>query len=316
LPSDTSITDIARPTTNLQPLFAAFTGAGAISFAAIFFRLSGVSPTTGAFYRMAYALPVVTLLWLRVRRLDQRPVSHRAMAMLAGGLLTADVVLWHASIEMIGAGLATLIVNSQVVIVPVFTLILFGERLSRPVIAAMPVVMVGLALITGVGQPDSYGDRPLLGVVLAAAAAFMYSGFLIAYRRSNRTLAPPAGPLLDVAVGAAIVATIAGIATGSLDLAPSWPAHGWLIALALGVQVIGWFAIGYALPRLPAVQTSFAILLQPSLTLIWGAMILSERASLVQGAGAALVLTGILIVSLSGRWVRQVPASRNTSSKG
>ncbi|MDH3517855.1 MAG: DMT family transporter [Acidimicrobiia bacterium] len=281
-----------------RPLLAVFAGATAISFSAIFFRLSGVTPLTGTFYRMVYALPPLALIWMAGRRRDARPWGDRLMAMLAGALLSADVVAWHTSIEMIGAGLATLIANSQVVIVPVVTWLLFGERVPRPILLAMPVVMVGLALITGLGRADTFGDRPLLGVGLAVVAAALYSGFLIGYRRSNRTLAPPAGPLLDAVIGAAVVASLAGLIFGDLDLAPSWPAHGWLIALALGAQVIGWLGIGYALPRLPAAHTSFAILLQPSLTLAWGALIFDERASLVQAAGVALVLAGILMVSL------------------
>lgn len=287
----------------VKPLLAAFTGAAAISFSAIFFGLSGVTPVTGAFYRMAYALPPLALLWWMGRTRDKRPLRDRMLAVLAGALLSADVVAWHSSIEMIGAGLATLIANSQVVIVPLVTWLLFGERLPRPILLAMPVVLFGLALITGLGRADTFGDRPILGVALAVLAATLYSGFLIGFRRSNRTLAPPAGSLLDAVFGAMVVAALAGVMFGGLDLAPTWPAHGWLVALALGAQVIGWLAIGYALPRLPAAHTSFAILLQPSLTLVWGAIIFDERASFVQGAGVALVLTGILIVSLAGRRV-------------
>ncbi len=282
-------------------LLAAFAGAAVISFSAILFRLSGVTPITGAVYRMVYALPPLFLLWFFSRHLDTRPRRDRLVAMVAGALLTADVVLWHSSIEMIGAGLATLIANSQVVIVPVFTLILFGERLTRPTILAMPVVMVGLALITGLGQAGTYGDRPFLGVALAVGAATLYSGFLIAFRRSHRNLSPPQGPLLDAVVGATIVAVLAAMLLGDFDLAPTWPAHGWLILLALGTQIVGWLAIGYALPRLPAAHTSFAILLQPTLTLLWGAIIFSERASMTQGAGVALVLAGITVVSIYGR---------------
>lgn len=272
-----------------------------ISFSAIFFGLSGVDPFTGTFFRMAYAVPVLALLWWFRRRGDYRTGKERWIAFFAGAFLAADVAAWHASIELIGAGLATLIANSQVVIVPLVTWAVYAERPSKPALWAMPVVMVGLALITGLGRDDTFGERPVLGVGLAVLAALLYSAFLIGYRRSNRVLAPPAGSLLDATMGGVAGALLVGLVLGGIDFTPSWPAHGWLIGLALGAQVLGWLAIGFALPRLPAAHTSFAILLQPSLTLLWGRLIFDETASWVQAIGVALVLAGILVVTLRSR---------------
>jgi drug/metabolite transporter (DMT)-like permease len=56
--------------------------------------------------------------------------------------------------------------------------------------------------------------------------------------------------------------------------------------------------IGYALPRLPAVETATIILLQPALTLVWGALIFGERPSVIQIAGALVVLLGVAFVAV------------------
>jgi drug/metabolite transporter (DMT)-like permease len=92
---------------------------------------------------------------------------------------------------------------------------------------------------------------------------------------------------------------LAGSLFGSIEFAPAWPAHGWLLTLALTSQVAGWLLIGYALPRLPAVETATIILLQPVLTMIWAVLIFSEQPSAIQWVGAALVLTGVGFVALS-----------------
>lgn len=286
---------------SLLPVVAALAGAVAISFSAIFFRLAAVSPITGTFFRMAYAVPLLAVLWWMRRRRDHRSTRDRWIAITAGLFLAADVVFWHASIELIGAGLATLIANSQVVIVPLVTWAIFRERPSNPALWAMPVVMVGLALITGLGRADTFGERPVAGVLLAVTAATLYSGYLIGYRRSNRVLAPPAGSLLDASIGGAVAVALVGMMLSELDPVPTWPAHGWLLALAWSSQVLGWLSIGYALPRLPAAHTSFAILLQPTMTLAWGRLIFDERASWVQGVGVVLVLAGIAVVTLGSR---------------
>ena len=63
---------------------------------------------------------------------------------------------------------------------------------------------------------------------------------------------------------------------------------------------MGWLAIAYSLPRLPAAHTSFAILLQPTFTILWGIIFLSESPSFQQGIGMFLILGSIIGVTVYG----------------
>ena len=279
--------------------FSALAGALAISFSAILFGLSGVDPITGAFFRVAYALPVLIVIWLTVRHRDRRSRKMRLLALASGILLGVDMVVWHTSIGHIGAGLATLIANSQVVFVAVGAWMILGERPSRRIIVAIPVVLIGVAMVSGLGRSDAYGSNPLLGTLLALVAAMFYASFILVFRASNKIQAPPAGPLMEATAGGVVMVLILSTVTGGIEFAPTWPAHGWLIALALGAQVVGWLAIGYALPRLPAVETATIILVQPVLTMIWASLVFDERPSTVQLVGAALVLAGVGFVAIA-----------------
>ena len=279
--------------------FSALAGALAISFSAILFGLSGVDPITGAFFRVAYALPVLIVIWLTVRHRDRRSRKMRLLALASGILLGVDMVVWHTSIGHIGAGLATLIANSQVVFVAVGAWMILGERPSRRIIVAIPVVLIGVAMVSGLGRSDAYGSNPLLGTLLALVAAMFYASFILVFRASNKIQAPPAGPLMEATAGGVVMVLILSTITGGIEFAPTWPAHGWLIALALGAQVVGWLAIGYALPRLPAVETATIILVQPVLTMIWASLVFDERPSTVQLVGAALVLAGVGFVAIA-----------------
>jgi drug/metabolite transporter (DMT)-like permease len=280
-------------------LLAALAGALAISFSAILYGLSDVSPITGAFYRALYALPVLFVIWWVRRDQDRRTRSKRYLAFAAGIVLGLDVVVWHISIEYIGAGLSTLIANSQVIVVAVVAWLFFSERPSRQIVIAIPVVLLGVALVSGLGRGDSFGSNPLLGTVLALVSALFYAGFILALRNSNDIQAPSAGPLMEATAGAALAALVAGGIGGGLEFAPAWPAHGWLLALALSSQVAGWLLISYALPRLPAVETATIILLQPVLTMIWGVIIFGEDPSPIQLIGAGLVLAGVGFVAVT-----------------
>lgn len=292
-------------------LAAAVAGAVVISFSAIFFALSGVSPTTGAFYRTTYALPVLFILWMSRRARDRRSTSRRWIAVGAGVSLGADVVAWHGAIDYIGAGLATLLANTQVIFVAVGAWIFLGERPRRTTLAAIPVILLGVGLVSGIGQGDPFGIDPVKGTLLALMAAIFYATFILGYRQSNDARAPAAGPLLEATLGAALASLAIGVVGGDLDFGFSWPSHGWLIALALGAQVAGWLLIGYALPRLPAVETATIVLLQPALTMAWGALVFDERPSTLQILGAIVVMAGVGFVAMvrAGRTRSSYPAS-------
>lgn len=291
---------LRRPGSHLVTLAAALFGAVLISFSAIFFGLSEVSPITGAFFRVGYALPILFVLWLIRRHQDRRPLSRHWIAIGAGLALSADLLTWHTSIEFIGAGLATLIANTSVVFVALGAWLLFKEKPRRTTMVAIPVILFGVTLVSGLGQGDAFGSNPIRGTVLALMAAIFYASYLLSLRHSNQEQAPAAGPLMEATLGATLSLLILGLIQGGLDLEFSWPAHGWLLALAIGSQVIAWLMITYALPRLPAVETATIILIQPALTMIWGAIIFDERPSGLQIIGAVIIMVGVTVVA----WVR------------
>jgi drug/metabolite transporter (DMT)-like permease len=106
---------------------------------------------------------------------------------------------------------------------------------------------------------------------------------------------------------AAVASAVLGVAVGNVDLAPSWPAHGWLLLLALSSQVLGWMLISTSLPRLPAALSSVLLTLQPVGSVILGVVLLGESPTALQVAGVALVLAGVLSLALRRR--RRAPAA-------
>ena len=285
-----------------RPLLAGFCGTFAIAFSAIFVRLAHVDPSIAAFFRCFYALPVLGFLAARERaRLGPRAIGERRVAWTAGIFLAADLVLWHYSIDAVGAGLATVLGNTQVVFVGLLAWLLLGERASRASVAAVPVVFAGVVLISGVVGAGAFGNDPVAGVVYGVGTGFSYSVFILVLRRGNQDIRRPAGPLFDATLSGAACSAVAGVVTGGLDLIPRWPAHGWLVALALTSQVLGWLLISVSLPRLQALTTSLMLTLQPVETVALSAVLLDESPSSFQLAGVALILVGLSISSLGGR---------------
>ena len=294
------------PAGDRRSMLIALAGAFLLSFAPLFYIQSETTPITGAFFRMVYAIPILLILVWYLNREDSRSFNTRMLTFAAGILLAIDFAGYHSAIDYIGSGIATLIGNSQVIIVTFSSWWLFGERPNRMILLALPMVMLGLVFISGIWDDEPYGEDPFKGVIASILAAIFYSSFLILYRYSNRIKAPSANLQFDATIGAAIGLLLIGIAPlEGLDIEPinftlSWPGHGWLILLAISCQIIGWIAITFALPRIPAAHTSFAVLLQPVLTIVWGVILLSETPSLQQMVGMTLIFSAIIAVTMFG----------------
>ncbi len=284
-----------------RPELAALTGAVAIAFSGILFRYADVSASTGAFFRCLYALPpLLVLAVLEDRRLGPRRRRARWLAVIAGAFFAADLILWHHSIEYVGAGLATVLGNTQVLMVGLLAWMLLDERPSNRALAAIPIAFGGVVLISGVLEDGAYGDDPTLGVIYGVLTGVAYSGFLLALRQGS-TDGRFAGPLFDATAAAAAGTLLAGLVIGDLDFMPSWEAHFWLVVLALSAQVLGWLLIAVSLPRLPAVGSSLLLMLQPLLAVILAALLVSESPSWLQLAGAASILAAVVLASARRR---------------
>lgn len=282
-----------------RPRLAALIGALCIAFSGVLYRYAAVSPSTGTVYRALFGLPLLTLVAVAEhRRYGPLPGRARRLAAVAGIFFAGDLLFWHHAIEAVGAGLATVLGNLQVLVVGAVAWLVYGERPSRTTLLALPVVLTGVALISGLVGPGAYGANPGLGVVFGLATALCYAGYLLIIRRGGRDPRRPAGPVAIATVGTALVAGLVGAIGGDLDLTPAPASLAWLAILGLTSQSIGYLCISISLPRLPAVITSVILLVQPVASVGLGVLLLGERPSVVQFLGVGLVITGITVATV------------------
>lgn len=280
----------------IPPALCAAIGAGCIAFSAPLVALSETGAGTAAFYRCAIALPALALLVaVELRRLGSSESKNRVIAWVAGALLAGDLVFWNLAVSEVGAGISTVIVNLQVILVPLLALLIDRERLTRLFVAAVFPMLVGVAMAGGLGTSD-VGTSPRLGTIHACLAAVCYAGYLFLLRRGTdgKRLALP---LFDVTLAATVVSLMLGIFWQPIDFAPDWAAMGWLTTLALTSQVMGMLLIAASLPRLPSRTGAGILLLQPAGAVVLGFVLLNQTPSLVQLLGCVLVLMAVLLVS-------------------
>jgi drug/metabolite transporter (DMT)-like permease len=284
-----------------HPRSAATTAAISFSFTAVFFALSDTSPSTATVFRCLYAIPI---LWWLARREERdagpRAIRVRRWAFLAGFFFAIDLIFFHRSILLMGAGLASVLSNLQVVVVVIAAWLIWSERPGVAQAVGIPIALVGIVLISGVLGGDAYGQDPVLGSLLGIVVALTYAAYLLLLRK-GRDRQHAAGPILDATIACAVTGLVAGLMVGDFQPLPTLPAHSWLLLLALSAQVGGAVLLAVALPRLPAATTSLILLVQPVLAVALAMLILAEAPSGLQLIGVGLVIGGVVLGSLPRR---------------
>jgi drug/metabolite transporter (DMT)-like permease len=284
-------------------------GAVMISFAPVFVRVTEVSPTVVAFYRMMIG-GVVLLAWVLARGVRLNLGARVLVALaVAGVAFSVDLAMWHRSILYVGPGLATLLANFQVFVLAVTGVMFFGERLHARLVISIVLAVVGLGLIVG-PRWDLLAPQYRWGVILGLLTAAAYAVYILSLRwagiRAARHRDPGSGsgaparpdPARDLAlsslVSAACLSATALVEGQSLAVV-SLSEAGLLVGYALVAQVLGGMLITSALGQVPASRVGLILLLQPALALVWDVLFFARPVMIREVAGAVVALIAIYL---------------------
>jgi drug/metabolite transporter (DMT)-like permease len=292
-----------------NPTLRLFIGAALISLSPVWVKLVSVSPTTSGFYRVLIggaALAVYLLISGQRLQLSKRTWK---ILLLASVFFALDLWFWHRSINYIGPGLSTLLANFQVFIMTAAGIVILKES-PRPLqLVAIPMAVVGLALIVGLDWRSLPSDYRL-GVIFGLLTAASYAGYLLSLRES-RAGSKHRLPSREVAIISLVTAAILGVsamvegqslAIGSLNDAV------WLGAYGLLSHCVGWMFIASSLPQVSTTEAGIALLLQPTLSFVWDVLFFARPMTAIELLGAAIALIAIYLGSR--------PASKQAQGTG
>lgn len=268
-------------------------GAALLGFAPIGMRLSELGPQATAFWRFAFALPVLAIAFGAYR--PEWPGKHIPMLLLAGFFFALDMALWHAALGKTTVVNATLASNMTPVIAAAAGWFLFRERitgiyLAGAAIAFAGAVMLSYARATGGGPMSGAGG--LVGDLMGLGAAFWYALYLIVMRRERAGVGARAAMM--VTTFASLVAAFA-IALLSGEAMLPHTARGWLVLAALGlvVQCGGQGLVAFGVGRLPIALSTALLWIQPVAAAAISWALFGEALGVLAFIGAALVLAGV-----------------------
>jgi len=284
---------------SVSPLAALVFGAVCISFAPVFVKLIGetrLGPTAMGFWRTFFG--AVVLFVISVAR-GGRPVLDKRLvkfSVLAGFIFFLDLFVWHRSVIYCGAGMATVLGNTQVFATGLLSWLYFSDRLTARYFLAAAAGLIGVVLLVGVFSQDvAFTPRYLNGVVLGLTTGLIYAHYLITLKwTGNRAGIPDVVTFMAwTSAFAALFLGIAVLIESSPLLPPDTESWLYLATLGLVAQALGWWAITASLAKIATARAGLILLLQPTLAMVWGVMMFAEQFTPMQLLGAVIALAAI-----------------------
>jgi drug/metabolite transporter (DMT)-like permease len=262
-----------------------------------------VSATTLLFLRMSLSLPFFLAMawWLR----NEKPIARRdwlgIVALGFVGYYFASL-LDFLGLQYVPAGLGRLIMFLYPTLVVILSAVFLGKSTSRKELAALAITYAGIALVLS----DKLGVAPehrqfMFGAMLIFGSAMCYAVYLV----TGSQLVIRVGSArftaytMIVSTAPAVVQFLALEPASALQLpATLW----WYVCLLVTVcTVLPVFLVAEALKRIGANHFALIGALGPVTTVAADFVLMQGALSAIQLVGGALVICGVLLVSVKKR---------------
>ncbi|ADK29721.1 DMT family transporter [Corynebacterium pseudotuberculosis] len=305
-------------------------GTACLAFTPIWVKASNMDPATQAFLRVLIGFLVLLPIGLwEIKNKQALPKKGVAMSIAAGLFLGVDFTAWNYSIFYVGAGIAAILLNLQVIVVPMLTAIFDKYKIPPVFLILVPIMFVGVLLTGGVlesaestGPATIYGIKTsTLGTMLGLTSGICYSFYLYFSRKAGTT-----APRKDLYVqpmmytmAAQMVAPFTwahiGSPRGGLDFTHGVLVNGqlpmvdpentvgdplnmmnWisLISLAILGQAIAWTFVQWGTVWLDPTLSAGILLLSPVSSVVIAWPLFGEIPSILQFVGILMILGTVM----------------------
>jgi len=278
----------------INPHLAIFAGVIAVSFSALFVRLSAAPPLITAAYRLVFTFLLIAPFTLIKHRHELSAMKRREvlLAALSGLFLALHFATWFTSLNYTTIASSVVIVTTQPVFVVIGSWLFFRERITRVSAIGGALALSG-SFIIGAGD-FKLGMEAFYGDALALLAAILVSGYMIIGRKIRAKVALSAYTF--VVYGSSAVTLVLISLLSSLPFAP-YAAKEWLlfVALALVCTVGGHTIFNWVIRYVPASTVAVSILGESLGAIVWGALFLKEYPGWRQILGGGVIFTGLYL---------------------
>ena len=305
-------------------------GTACLAFSAIWVKGANFEPATSVVLRCW--LPIVLFLPFAWREYKKKGGLNKAgiiWSAIAGLILGIDFTAWNYSIFFVGAGIASVLLNLQVIILPLLAFFIDRERIPRSYWLVLPVMAVGIVAVGGVfdmimpgyeaaaGPAEVWGiPTAVLGTVAGLVSGICYGTYLYTSRKATVvnpgkyvqpifivTIFQGIAPIIWMLIrGEGFNLTQGVLIDGQLPMenpeamaGDPIDAMNWvnMIMLAVLGQFIAWTFVQIGSSNMDATLSGGLLLLSPVSTIFIAAIIYGEIPTILQVLGVVLVLGAV-----------------------
>jgi drug/metabolite transporter (DMT)-like permease len=295
-----------------HPYVVLVIGVIAVSTASVLIRLAaaeGMGALAIAAYRMAFAALILApfVAIAAVARLRSLSGTRQLQIGGAGLCLALHFGTWIYSLQFTSVASSVALVTSFPLWVTLFAYLIFHERPGPRGIVGVGIALAGAVVIFAADRAAGSGSNPMLGNALAIAGALSVTAYILFARAMPPILSTWSYVWLVYSVAAVLLLGAAAAQDHLID-GVGWTGLGFVLAMALGPQLIGHTTINWAARRIPAALVSMIILGEPVLAAALAWLVLDEGVGMLQVVGFGVTLVGIALCATDKR-MRVTPCS-------
>ncbi|WP_053364830.1 DMT family transporter [Bacillus sp. FJAT-27245] len=298
-----------------------------LAFTAPWVKQSNFEPATSVILRCGLGLLALLPFALReAKKIGSLNKTGITLSILAGLFLGIDFTAWNYSIFYVGSGIASILLNLQIIILPALAFLFDRERVPKSYFIVAPIMILGVIMSGGVfdsaaptaGPTTVYGiNIAVLGTICGALSGCCYGIYLYTSRKASKV---NAGQIIQPMAWATLAQLVAPtifmlffsdrgfdlthgvMVNGALPMNPETtlgdPITGmnwfWMVVLATAGQAIAWTFVQYGAVRLDSTIVAGLLLLSPISTVaIIAILLFGEIPSVIQVLGVVIVLGAV-----------------------
>jgi len=212
---------------------------------------------------------------------------------LSGVAMGTSWMFLYEAYQQIGVSLASLLYYCGPVIVMILSPLIFKEKLTTPKIAGFLTVLLGIFLVNG---NDGTAETNLWGLFCGGMSAVTYSMMVIFNKRSKK-ITGLENSVIQLVVSFITVSIFLFFKQG---MHMEIPSDAWLWILVLGIlnTGIGCYLFFSPLSKLPVQTVAVCGYLEALSAVVFAALLLGEKMTLIQIIGAVCIIGGAMIGEL------------------
>lgn len=257
--------------------------------------LEGSNSLSLTFYRSFLSIPMLFII-LKYNKVPLKITKEELGKLTVLGILgpSLTAITLYGAYNYISVGMTTTIHYVYPVLVCMVCIFLFKEKIKKEKIAALILSTIGVFMFF-----EGSFSGSIIGIILALLSGVAYGAFIIFMEKSKIDIMYPFKITFYTCIIASMIIFLYGMINEQLVFKMTLLGWFYTCLMALLASVIANSLMPIAVKNIGATVSSILGMFEPITSVVLGILFLSEPFTYKNIIGCALILAGVLIITLT-----------------